>query len=76
MKIYDTATSAIMRQTQRMEQSAKNVSKLGDVQGEGAKVDLAKEAVTRIEATNITKANVSVIKAEDERTQAILDIFA
>jgi flagellar basal body rod protein FlgC len=76
MKIYDTATSAIMRQTQRMEQSAKNVSKLGDVQGEGAKVDLAKEAVTRIEATNITKANVSVIKAEDERTQTILDIFA
>jgi len=76
MKIYDTATSAIMRQTQRMEQSARNVSKLGDVNGEGAKVDLAREAVTRIEATNITKANVSVIKAEDERTRAILDIFA
>lgn len=76
MKIYDTATSAIMRQTQRMEQSARNVSKLGDVNGEGAKVDLAREAVTRIEATNITKANVSVIKAEDERTRTILDIFA
>jgi flagellar basal body rod protein FlgC len=76
MKIYDTATSAIMRQTQRMEQSARNVSKLGDMKGEGARVDLAREAVTRIEATNITKANVSVIKAEDERTRAILDIFA
>ena len=76
MKIYDTATSAIMRQTQRMEQSAKNVSKLGDVHGEGANVDLAREAVTRIEATNLTKANVAVIKAEDERTKSILDIIA
>lgn len=76
MKILDTASQAIMQQTRRMEQSAKNVLKAGDINGEGAKVDLAKEAVTRVEATNLTKANVNVIKAEDERTQTLLDIFA
>lgn len=76
MKVLDTATNAIMYQSQRMEQSAKNVANAGDINGEGSKVDLAKEAVTRIEATNMTKANVNVIRAEDERTQALLDIFA
>ena len=65
-----------MQQTRRMEQSAKNVAKLADPQGEGKNVDLAREAVTRIEAINITKADISVIKAEDERTKSILDIIA
>ncbi|MBN2527973.1 MAG: hypothetical protein JXR76_16405 [Deltaproteobacteria bacterium] len=76
MKVFDTATAAIMQQTQRMAQSAKNISKLGDPKGEGANVDLAKEAVTRIEATHITKAEISVIKAEDERMKSLLDIIA
>ena len=76
MKILDTASASIMQQTRRMAQSAQNVSKLADIEGEGKNVDLAKEAVTRIEAVNITKADMSVIKAEDERTKSILDIIA
>ncbi|MBN2343566.1 MAG: hypothetical protein JXX29_01860 [Deltaproteobacteria bacterium] len=75
MNILNIASTAIVQQSQRMEQSAKNVAAAGDVNGEGAKIDLAREAVTRIEATNLTTANVNVIKAEDERTKTLLDIF-
>jgi len=76
MKIMNIANQAIQRQTERLAQSAKRIAAVGDVNGKGKDVDIAQEAVLRIEAKAITKANLTVIKNEDERLGYLLDILS
>ena len=76
MKIMSTAQQAIIRQTEKLAASAERVARVGDTEGSGKDVDLAAEAVVRIEATAATKANLAVIKNEDERLGALLDILS
>ena len=75
MKILDTASAAISRMTERLAESAARVAKVGDPEA-GADVDLAEEAVNRIDAERAIEANLAVIKEEDERTKHLLDIIA
>lgn len=76
MKIMGIASAAIAQQTQRLEASAERVARAGDTSPNAKEVDLAKEAVERIEASALTTANLKVIKAEDERLGTLLDTFA
>ena len=77
MRIMSTAAAAVLRQTGRLEASAARVAKLGNKPVNGEKApDIVNEAVLRIEAGASVKANLSVIKSEDERLNALLDILA
>jgi flagellar basal body rod protein FlgC len=76
MKIMSVAAAGMAQQTRRLEQSAERVAQLGDPKKEpGQEVDLAREAVERIEASALTTANLKVIQAEDERLGTLLDTF-
>jgi flagellar basal body rod protein FlgC len=75
MQIMNIAAAAIAKQTDRLQKSAQKVAKAGDPMA-GQNIDPAKEAITRIEAVNITEANIKVIKTEDERQKSLLDIIA
>ncbi len=77
MRIFDIATRAISEQYDRLRQSASRVAKINAPQEEGTPpVDLAKETAIRIEADAATRANLNVLKEEDERLKHILDILA
>ncbi|MCU0665443.1 MAG: flagellar hook protein FlgE [Myxococcota bacterium] len=76
MSIMSIAASGIAQQGQRLERSAQRVARAGDPSPEpGQEVDLAKEAVERIEASALTTANLKVIKAEDERLGTLINTF-
>jgi flagellar basal body rod protein FlgC len=77
MQITGIAAAAIEQQTKRLEASAARVASIGTEPKEGEKpVDIAEEAVVRIDASAATTANLAVIKSEDERMKSILDIIA
>ena len=77
MRIMGIATNAILQQTKRLEASAARVATAGKQPKEGEKpVDIAEEAAVRIDASNLTSANLAVIKSEDERMKHLLDILA
>lgn len=76
MKIMSIAAAGMAQQTRRLEQSAERVAQFGQTQTQpGQEVDLAREAVERIEASALTTANLKVIRAEDERLGTLLDTF-
>ena len=77
MRIMETAANGIMHQTRRLEASAARTATAGREPAAGEKpVDLAAEAVERIDASAQTSANLAVIKSEDERLGNLLDILA
>jgi flagellar basal body rod protein FlgC len=77
MQIMGIAASAIEYQTKRLEGSASRVASLGKEPKDGEKpVDIVEEAVVRMDASAVTKANLAVIKSEDERMKSVLDIIA
>ena len=77
MRIMGIAAGAIQQQSVRLEQSAQRVAKAGTapIEKDGEPVDLAREAVERIDAGAMTEANLAVIKSEDERLGHLLDIL-
>ncbi len=77
MRIIDVAARAINQQYQKLSGSAARTAKLNSPVEKGEEpVDLAKEAATRIEADASVRANLAVIKEEDDRLQHLLDIIA
>ncbi|MCP4676494.1 MAG: hypothetical protein GY854_13470 [Deltaproteobacteria bacterium] len=77
MRILDIATRAINEQYHKLSDSAARVAKLNSPTEEGAEpVDLVKETATRIEADAAVRANLAVMKEEDERLKHLLDIMA
>ncbi len=77
MHIFGTASAAIAHQSRRLEASAERLTQISPNPQEGnPPPDIAKEAAVRIEASALSKANIAVIKSEDERINALLDILA
>lgn len=77
MRVMGIASAAVLEQTKRLESSAARVASLGKEVKPGEKpVDIAEEAAVRIDASNLTSANLAVIKSEDERLKHLLDILA
>ena len=77
MSVMGIASSAITQQTQRLEASAERLNKVNIEPKPGEpETDIAKEAAIRIEASALTKANLAVIKSEDERLNHLLDVLA
>ena len=77
MRIMETAANAVLQQSRRLEASATRTATAGRPPAAGEKeVDIAAEAVERIDASALTSANLSVIKSEDERLGQLLDILA
>ena len=77
MRIIDVATQAISQQYEKLSDSAARVAKLNSRLEEGEEpVDLVKETATRIEADASVRANLAVIKEENERLRHLLDIIA
>ena len=76
MRIFDIASQAISEQYARLRQSAANVAKVNGPLKEGeTPPDIAKETVKRIEADNAVRANLAVIREEDDRIKHLLDMF-
>ncbi len=77
MRIVDIATRAINQQYQKLSGSAARVARLNSSLEKGEEpVDLVKETATRIEADAAVRANLAVLKEEDERLKHLLDTFA
>lgn len=77
MRIMGIASNAVEVQSKRLEDSAARVASMGKETKAGEKaVDIAAEAVVRIDASALTSANLAVIKSEDERMKHLLDILA
>lgn len=77
MRIMGIASSAVQYQSNRLEASAGRVASMGKELKDGEKpVDIAEEAVVRMDASALTSANLAVIKSEDERMKHLLDILA
>ena len=78
MSISSIALGAITEQSARLAQSAASVSRIGATTEEGnaPQPDLANEAVVRIEANAAIRANINVIREEDERLGYLIDTLA
>ena len=77
MRVMGIASAAIQHQTRRLEASAERLNKVSVPPKDGEEPpDIAKEATVRIEAGALTKANLAVIKSEDERLKHLLDVLA
>ncbi len=77
MKILSVAANGIQEQLKRLEASAVRTATISTKVAEGKEtVDLVAETVERIDATAQTKANLAVIKTEDERLKHLLDVIA
>ncbi len=77
MTIIHTAANAIHHQFSRLADSAARTASLGRVTHDEdyTPPDLAEEVAIRTEADAAVRANLSVIRAEDDRLGQLLDTF-
>ncbi len=76
MQIFSVATRAIGNQFVKLRDSAARVAKINGPKNEGEQLpDIVKETAVRIQAEGATRANLAVIKSEDERLKHLLDTF-
>ena len=68
-----TAQYGLFAAGQRLASSAERVSRMGDP---SADIDLANEIVEQVSAKQDFRANLAVIRASNEMTDALLDILA
>ncbi len=72
-----TAMNGMMRQMDRLAESANRVAQVNTPNEQGAKpVSLVEETVTQIEADAAVRANLNVIRNEDERLAHLIDTLA
>ncbi len=77
MRIFSIATRAIGEQYDRLRRSAARTANINSPQKDVKESpDLIREAAVRIEADAAVRANVSVIRSEDERIKHLLDTIA
>ncbi|MCP4599441.1 MAG: hypothetical protein GY847_02710 [Proteobacteria bacterium] len=77
MRISNIAAHAINQQYDRLHNSAARVAKMDGLQKDGKpQVDLVREAAIRIEADAAIRANLSVIKNEDDLVKHLIDTIA
>jgi flagellar hook protein FlgE len=69
---FSIALGGLNTQQQRFTAAANTIAQAGT----GAEVDLAKESVNILTAKTLFKANISVIKTQDQMLGSLLDILA
>ncbi|MDJ0764893.1 MAG: hypothetical protein QNJ97_18065 [Myxococcota bacterium] len=77
MRVFSIATQAIETQFAKLRDSAARVAKISGPHKDGVpQTDIAAETALRIEAGAATRANIAVIKSEDEALRHLIDIIA